>query len=112
MNLRLLQGYALAILVVVILVAAGFILLNNIGGEWTMQVVWRPVTLRPAAWLLLAALGGLILWWTFSKLLPTAVSALKAGARLRREKRAQQQLRDLAGRKEQQEKEKTKEDTH
>lgn len=112
MNLKLLQGYALAILVVVILVAAGFILLNNIGDNWQLHVFWKTRTMSRSGWLLLAALGGLILWWTFSKLLPTAVSALKTGARQRREKRAQQQLRDLTGRKEQQEKEKTKEDTH
>jgi len=98
MNLKLLQGYTLAILCVLVLAAAGFLLLNNIGGEWEMQVFWRPVKMGPAAWLLLAALGGVVLWWTLTKLLPMAISSLKAGAKLRRQKDADQQLRQLTSR--------------
>ena len=98
MNWKLLRGYVLAIVAALILVVAGILLVNNIGGAWQMQVFWRPVTMGPAAWLLLAAAGGVVLWKTFTKLLPWSVSAFKAGARQRTEKAAQQQLTKLADR--------------
>jgi hypothetical protein len=98
MNLKLLQGYGLAVLSLLILVAAGFILLNNAGDDWPLHVFWKTVTLSRSLWLLLAALGGVVLWWTLTKLLPGAVSALRAGMKSRREKEAKQQLKDLSAR--------------
>ena len=101
MNVKLLRGYVLAILSALILAAAGILLLNNIGGEWQMQVFWRPVRMGPAAWLLLAAGGGVVLWWTCSKLLPASISSLRAGTRQRREKRMKKDLEGLTAEKRQ-----------
>lgn len=89
MNAKLLKGYCLIVLAMLILVAAGILLLNNIGDDWRMQVFWRSVTMSPAAWLLLAAAGGVVLWWTFTKLLPAAISALRSGTRQRRQAEAE-----------------------
>jgi len=95
MNLNLLKGYLLAALVLAVLAAGGILLLNNLGGDWQMQVFWRPVTMRPAAWLLCAAAGGLAVWWTTTKVLPAAVAALRAGNQTRRERRTRQDLKDM-----------------
>lgn len=93
MNLKLLKGYLLALLCLIILVAAAFLLVNNIGGRWQMQVFWRPVVLRPAAWLLLAGAGGLVVYWTLRKVLPAAIASLREGAAIRRAKTTAKELK-------------------
>jgi hypothetical protein len=91
MSVKRLKGYLLAVLCLVILVAAAFLLLNNIGGAWSMQVFWRPVTLRPAAWLLLAAAGGVVVYWTLRRLLPAAIANLRQAAALKRAEQSPEQ---------------------
>ena len=96
MNLKLLRGYVLAVLTVLILGAAAVLLVNNIGkGEdWQLQVYWRPVALRPAAWLILAGLGGVIVWWTVRRLLPRAIADIRSARRARRSAQSPQVQRD------------------
>jgi len=98
MNWKLLRGYVLVIVSALILVAAAIILISNIRRDTTIQLFVGPRTLSASAWLLLAAAGGVVLWMTFTKLLPWSVSAFKAGAKQRNEKAAQQQLKQLADR--------------
>jgi len=95
MNWNLLKGYLLAALVLAVLAAGGILVLNNLGGAWQMQVFWKPVTMRPAAWLLCAAAGGLVVWWTLTKVLPVAVAALRAGNQVRRERQTRRDLKDM-----------------
>jgi len=98
MNTKLLRGYVLAILSLLILAAAALLLIMNLGDSWQLHVFFKTVELPRAAWLLLAAVGGLIIWWTLTKLLPTGISALRAGTKLRREKDAREQLKSLSDR--------------
>jgi len=95
MNLNLLKGYLLALLSLLILTAAAILLVNNIGGSWRMQVFWRPLTLRPAVWLLLAAGGGVVIWYTITRLIPTAIASLRSGKKRQREKENHQRLKEL-----------------
>ena len=99
MNMKLVKGYALAILALLILVAAGILLLNNIGGEWTMQFFWKPITLRPAVGMLLSAVAGVVVWYTAVKLLPAALASLRKGKKLQQTKNDQKRLKDLENRK-------------
>ena len=95
MNLKLLSGYALAVVCVLILAAACFLLINNAGDHWDLHVFWKTRTMSRSLWLLVAGVGGLVLWMTFRKLLPAAISSLRAGAKQRREKLARQELKHL-----------------
>ncbi|MHC4718361.1 MAG: hypothetical protein ACYS5V_15420, partial [Planctomycetota bacterium] len=72
MNLKLVKGYVLATIAVLILALAAFVVLTNIGNEWTLHVIWRSVTMRRAAWLLVAGIAGAIVWWTIRRLIPRA----------------------------------------
>lgn len=99
MNLKLLKGYMLAALTVLVLAAAAVLLVNNIGGQWPMQVFWRPVTLRPAAGLILAGVGGLVVWWTLRRLLPRAITELRQGRRARRAGQSPRPRRESNGKK-------------
>ena len=98
MNLRLFSGYVLAIAAVVILAAAGMLLVGNLRLVCDIHLFIGNWQVSTSAVLLLSAVGGVVLWWTLRRLLPKGVSALRAGARLRREKQAQKQLKDLTGR--------------
>ena len=97
MNMKLLKGYVLLGLTVLVLVAAGFLLLNNLKAKppWTMQVFFRPVTLSPAAWLLLAGAGGIVVYWMLRHVLPRSVRSLKDGSARRRARQTEQRLRGL-----------------
>ncbi len=98
MNTKLVRGYVLAILSLLILAAAGLLLVMNLGNSWQLHVYFKTVQLPRAAWLILAAAGGLITWWTLTKVLPAGISALRAGIKLRREKEAREQLKALSDR--------------
>ena len=93
MNLRLILGYVLLVVCLLALAAAIFLEVNNLGGSWTMQVFWRPVTLTPAVWLLLGAAGGVALWLTLTHLLPLSVRMIGRGRRTRRERLLKQALK-------------------
>ena len=84
MKLKTLRGYVLAFVSLAVLTLAAVLLLNNIGGQWEMQVIYRPVILRPAAWLLLAGAGGVVIFGTVAKLAPRAIKDLRAGVAARR----------------------------
>ena len=94
MNLSLLKGYLLAAVTVLVLVAAAVLVLNNLKAQndspWVLQVFYRPVTLSPAAWLLLAGAGGVVVFLTLWQVLPRALRSLRAGAAKRRAKAAAQ----------------------
>ena len=95
MNMKLIRGYAMAILGLLVLVATGILLLNNLGGKWEMQFFWKPVTLSPAAGMLLAGMSGIIVWYTVIKLLPMAFKTLRKGKNLQQTKNNQQRLKEL-----------------
>ncbi len=99
MNMKLVKGYTLAILALLILVAAGILLLNNLGGEWKMQFFWKPITLRPAVGMLLAGVAGVVVWYTAIRLLPTALVSLRKGKEIQQTKNDQQRLKNLENRK-------------
>ncbi len=82
MNVKLIKGYALAILSLMILAAASILLLNNLGGDWKMQFFWKPVALRPAVGMLLSAAAGVVVWYTVLKLVPMAIASLRKGKKL------------------------------
>ena len=87
MNVKLLKGYVLAFVSLVVLTAAAFLVLNNIGGKpWELWVFWKPVSQRPAAWLVMAGLGGVVVYLTVRRLLPKAIADLREGTGIRRAK--------------------------
>lgn len=95
MNLRLILGYVLLVVCLLALAAAIFLVVNNLGGEWTMQVFWRPATLTPAVWLLLGAVGGAALWLTLTRLLPLSVRMIGQGRRIRDERELKEAAREV-----------------
>ncbi|MCD4699961.1 MAG: hypothetical protein K8R91_05250 [Phycisphaerae bacterium] len=95
MNMKLTKGYILAVLALLILVAAGILLLNNLGGEWNMQFFWKPVTLRPAVGMLLAAAAGVAVWYTVLKILPTAFASLRKGKKFQQTQNDHKRLKNL-----------------
>ena len=95
MNIKLVKGYSLAVLVLLILVAVGILLLNNLGGKWAMQFFWKPIELRPAVGMLLAGASGIIVWYTVIRLLPMAFKTLRKGKNLQQTKNNQQRLKEL-----------------
>ena len=95
MNLKLLQGYVLLTIALLILAAAAILLVTNLGDPWTLHVYWSDRTLPRAAWLLLAAGGGLVIWWTLRKVLPTGIAAGRQGAILYRTRKTEKQVKAL-----------------
>ncbi len=95
MNIRLIKGYVLAAVSLLILGAAVFILLNNLGQPWTAQIFFGPVEASATVWMLVCAAAGLILWLTAVKLAPAALSALRQGKKVSRERATAQRLKDL-----------------
>ncbi len=95
MNMKLVRGYFLAILGLLILVAAGILLLSNIGGEWPMHFFWKPITLRPVVGMLLIGAAGVVVWYTVIRLLPSAVTTLRKGKSLQQAKEDRQRINDL-----------------
>ena len=95
MNVRLVKGYVLLTISLLVLVAAGILLVSNLGGTWTMHVFLGPRTLPPAAWLSMAAIAGVVVWWTLRRVLPKAIQAVRTGSKLKRTRETQQRLDDL-----------------
>ena len=95
MNMKLVRGYFLAILGLLILVAAGILLLSNIGGEWRMHFFWKPITLLPVVGMLLVGAAGVIVWYTIIRVLPSAIKTLRKGKSLQQAKEVRQRINDL-----------------
>ena len=72
MNTKLLRGYFLLAAVMLILAGALVLLLTNMDNDWRLKVYWRDRIMPRAAWLVLAGIGGLVVWWTLRKMLPAA----------------------------------------
>ncbi len=95
MNLKLLKGYLLLTAVLLILAAAAVLLVINVGDSWPLHVYTTDVELSRSTWLLLAGVGGLLVWWTLRKMLPAGVRAVRQGTALRRAKQTEQRVKDL-----------------
>jgi len=95
MNAKLVKGYLLGGLTVLILVAAAVLLISNAGNAWELHVYFKTVSLSRSLILLLAGAGGLALYWTFRRLLPAAVRALRAGRRKREARGADERLPEV-----------------
>ena len=94
MNMKLIRGYAMAILGLLVLVAAGILVLTNMD-PWTLHVFWSSRTLPQSVWMLLAGASGIIVWYTVIKLLPMAFKTLRKGKNLQQTKINQQRLKSL-----------------
>lgn len=98
MNMKLIKGYTLAILSLMILAAAGILVLTNMD-PWTLHVFSKSQTLPQSVWLLLAGAGGVIVWYTVLKLVPTAVASLRKGKKLHQTQSDHDRLKNLENRK-------------
>ena len=94
MNTNLIRGYVMAILGLLVLVAAGILVLTNMDA-WTLHVFWTSRTLPQSVWLLLAGASGIIVWYTVIKLLPMAFKTLRKGKNLQQNKINKQRLKEL-----------------
>ena len=95
MNLKLLKGYVLATIAILVLGGAVVLLVMNFGDKWTLHVYWKERTLPRAVWLLLAGAGGLLVYWTLRKLLPRAVANLREGRQIRRSQQTDKSAENL-----------------
>jgi len=95
MNLKLLKGYVLLLLSVIVLAAAVVLLTMNLGDQWELHVYAKKVTLSRALYLLLAAVGGVLLWWILRKALPAGITNLREGTALRRGRQTEKRLKNL-----------------
>ena len=97
MNLKLLRGYLLALISILILGAAAVLLVINLDRDWRLKVYYMDVIQRRAVWLLLAGAAGVVVYWTARRLLPRAVADLREGTHIRRGKQTARHLKDLKG---------------
>ncbi len=95
MNIRLIKGYVLSAVTLLVLGAAVFILLNNIRQPWTATIFFGPVEASATVWMLVCAAAGLILWLTAVKLAPAALSALRQGKKVSRERATAERIKNL-----------------
>ncbi len=95
MNARLVKGYVFITVSAIVLGAAAILLLTNFDNDWTLKVIWRDRTLPRAAWLLMAAAGGVVIWWVAWKILPKGIAALRAGSIARRSRETAERLSEL-----------------
>ncbi len=95
MNIRLIKGYVLAAVSLLILIAATIILIANIKRHWTAQIFFGPVEASATVWMLVCAAAGLILWLTAVKLAPAALSALRQGKKVSRERATAERIKNL-----------------
>ena len=95
MNLKLLRGYFLAVVSLLILVAAAILVINNIGGRWDMQFFWRPIDLSPAAAMIVIGACGVVVWYTIIRLIPAAIRRMREGKKAASLKEAQRALKSL-----------------
>ncbi len=96
MNLKLLRGYFLAVVSLLILVAAAILVITNIGGEWGMHFFWTPIDLSPAAAMIVIGACGVVVWYTIIRLIPAAIRRMREGKKASRLKEAQRKLKALA----------------
>ncbi|MDY7011101.1 MAG: LapA family protein [Planctomycetota bacterium] len=94
MNMKLAKGYVLAVLVLLILAAAGILVLTNMD-PWTLHVFWTNRTMPQSVWLLLAGAAGVVVWYTVVKLLPTAVASLREGKKFQQAQNDRKRLKNL-----------------
>jgi len=97
MNLKLLKGYVLAAMSILILGAAAVLLVINLDRDWRLKVYYMDVIQRRAVWLLLAGAAGVVVFWTARKLLPRTVADLREGSHIRQGKQVARQLKDRKG---------------
>ena len=95
MNLKLVRGYFLAVLALLILVAAAILVITNIGGQWDMHFFWKPISLAPAAAMLVIGACGVVVWYTILKLVPAAMRRMREGKKASRIRDAQRKLKSL-----------------
>ena len=95
MNARLAKGYVFITVSAILLAAAAILLLTNFDNDWTLKVFWRDRTLPRATWLLLAAAGGVVVWWVAWKVLPKGIAALRDGSTARRSREAAKRVKEL-----------------
>ena len=95
MNTKLLRGYFFLVVVVLILAGAIVLLLTNMDNDWRLKVYWRDRIMPRAAWLVLAGIGGLVVWWTLRKTLPAGLAALREGKAVRQSRRTEKRLREI-----------------
>ena len=95
MNIRLIQGYLLGALVLIVLVAAAMLLLLNLGGTWQFHLYVEPVHVTPAGGMLIFGAAGIVVLLVAWKLLPRAVRALHEGSTLRHAKSTEKRVREM-----------------
>ena len=98
MNLKLLSGYVLLVICAGVVAFVGIIVLMNTGDTWKLHVVTRDIELSRAAWLLIAAGGGIIIFLDLFWLLPRTIRSLRLGARAAQGVRVPALRRYLRGR--------------
>ena len=95
MNVKTLTGYVLLALAAIILAAAAILLITNMDNDWRMKIFWRDYMLHRATALLLAAGGGILVYFTLRKILPAGIGSLRRGRAAKRAKEMTQRLDDL-----------------
>ena len=95
MNLKLLRGYFLAVVALLILVAAAVLVITNIGGQWPMHFFVAPIKVSPAAAMIVIGACGVVVWYTIIRLIPVAIRRMREGKKASRLKEAQQKLKSL-----------------
>lgn len=95
MNLKLLRGYFLAFVALLILVAAAILVILNIGVEWSIHFFVAPITPSAAAAMIVIGACGVVVWYTVVRLLPTAIRQMREGKKATRLKEAQRKLKSL-----------------
>lgn len=95
MNLKLLRGYFLAVVSLLILVAAAILVITNIGGQWPMHFFVVPIKPSPAAAMIVIGACGVVVWYTIIRLIPVAIRRMREGKKASRLKEAQRKLKSL-----------------
>ena len=96
MNLKLLSGYVLLVICAGVVAFVGIIVLMNTGDTWKLHVVTRDIELSRAAWLLIAAGGGIIIFLDLFWLLPRTIRSLRLGADIKKQRAERKMLHDIA----------------
>jgi hypothetical protein len=96
MNLRLLTGYVLLVICAGVVALAAIITLMNTGYSWELHVLYRPVSMSRAAWLLLAAAGGIVIALDVGWLLPRTIRQLQSGLAEKKQKTQEKMLKAIS----------------
>lgn len=94
MNLKLVKGYLLAVLAVVVLAATTVLLVMN-QDTWKLHLFIRTVEAPRAIMLLAAMAGGVVVYWTARWIIPWAITSLRAGRKQAHAKASQRRLAEL-----------------